>query len=241
MNVTLVGFMGTGKSSVGRRLAKRLGWHFVDLDSVIEGIAGKPVPRIFADHGEAVFRRLEKRAIRRTVRADNQVIATGGGAFLDPQNQRMLKAVGPVICLTATPKAILERVRHTVASRPVLAHEPTHARIQMLIRLRDRLYAKADASVETTDASVDEVAERLWAMVSPWTCKSWQYLVKHGPKLSQRYGGKYIAVVDDRVVAVGSTHLEAYQSIRRPLPHGCEVGIYYVPLGEEPAIALTAA
>ena len=233
--------MGTGKSSVGKRLAKRLGWHFVDLDSVVEGIAGKPIPRIFAEHGEAVFRRLEWRAIRRTVRADNQVIATGGGAFLDPQNQRLLKAVGPVICLTATPKAVFDRVRHTIASRPVLSQGPAYARIQHLMQQRNPSYAKADATIETTDASVDDVAEQLWAMLSPWTCKSWQYLVKHGAKLTQRYGGKYIAVVDDRVVAAGSTHLEAYQGIRRPLPHGCEVGIYYVPLPEEPAVALAAA
>lgn len=241
MNITLVGFMGTGKSSVGRRLAKRLGWQFVDVDTVIESAAGKPVPKIFAEHGEAVFRRLEKRAIRRAIRQDNHVIATGGGAFLNPENRRMLRAVGPVICLSASPNAVLERVRPTLARRPLLSHGSPAARIQELLQQRGPVYAKADATIDTTDASIEEVTERIWAMLSPWTSKSWQYLVKHGAKLCHRYGGKYIAVVDDRVVAVGSTHLEAYQGIRRALPHGCDVGIYYVPLSEEPAIALAAA
>ena len=80
MNITLIGFMGTGKTTIGKRLAKRLGWRFVDIDQQIETSAKKPVPRIFAEHGEPVFRRLEERIIRRSVREDHQVIATGGGA-----------------------------------------------------------------------------------------------------------------------------------------------------------------
>ncbi|MBI3324065.1 MAG: shikimate kinase [Candidatus Omnitrophica bacterium] len=241
MNITLIGFMGTGKSSVGRRLAKQLGWQFVDVDAVIEAMAAKPIPAIFAEHGEAVFRRLEKRAIRRAIRQDNHVIATGGGAFLDPENRRLLRAIGPVICLSASPKAVLERVRPTLARRPLLSQGSPVARIQALLAQRGPSYAKADATIDTTDASIEEVTERIWAMLAPWTSKSWQCLVKHCSKLSQRYGGKYIAVVDDQVVAVGSTHLEAYQAIRRPLPASSEVGIYYVPTSEEPAMALAAA
>ena len=124
MNITLTGFMGTGKTAVGRLLAKRLGWRFVDIDSLIVASAKESVAKIFIEHGEAVFRRLENRAIRQVVRADQQVIATGGGAFVNPENRRLLRAGGPVICLTASPKVILQRVTPTLARRPMLATEP---------------------------------------------------------------------------------------------------------------------
>ena len=121
MNITLTGFMGTGKTAVGKRLAKRLGWRFVDVDSVIVASAKESVAKIFAEHGEAVFRRLEKRAIRRIAKGRQQVIATGGGAFVNPENQRLLRAVGPVICLTASPRVIVQRASPTLSSRPLLA------------------------------------------------------------------------------------------------------------------------
>ena len=95
MNITLIGFMGTGKTTVGKRLAKRLGWEFVDLDALIEARTGRAIADIFTQHGEPVFRRLEQRWIRRVARGDQQVIATGGGAFLDPENRRLLKSGGP--------------------------------------------------------------------------------------------------------------------------------------------------
>jgi len=239
MNITLTGFMGTGKSAVGKLLAKQLGWRFVDVDGVIEASAKKPIAEIFAEHGEAVFRRLENRAIRRVVRSDQQVIATGGGAFVNPENRRLLRAVGPVICLTANPKIILQRVSSTLAKRPMLAHVPSPlVRIQQLLAHRASPYAKADLMIDTSHLTIDEVATRIWDEIGPWMSRSWQYLLKHSAKLAMRYGGKYIAVLDDRIVAVGTTQLQAYQRIARPVPPTCEVGIYYVPLPEESAIAL---
>ena len=238
MNITLTGFMGTGKTVVGSRLAKRLGWRFVDLDTLIEASAKKPVARIFAEHGEVVFRRMEKRAIHRVARGDQQVIATGGGAFVDPENRRILRALGPVMCLTAQPKVILQRVSPTVSSRPLLAGGPPLAQIQRLLHQRAVAYAKADFTIDTSALSVDEVVERLWAQIGPSISKSWHYLLKNGEKLTQRYGGKYIAVLDDRIVAAGATQLEAYQRIAKPVSPRCEVGIYYIPLPEEPALVL---
>lgn len=239
MNITLTGFMGTGKTAVGKRLAKQLGWKFVDLDALIVASTGKPVPSIFAEHGEPVFRRLETRMIRRVTRGHEQVIATGGGAFVNPENRRLLRAVGPVICLTAGPKVILQRITLTLANRPMLATAPSPlARIQQLLAQRTSAYAQADLTIDTSHLSLEEVAERVWEEIGPWLSRSWQYLVKHGPKLTQRYGGKYIVVLDDRIVATGATQLEAYQHLAKPVPREREVGIYYVPLPEESAIAL---
>jgi len=237
MNIVLTGFMGTGKTAVGKRLAQQLGWSFVDLDALIEAAAKKSVAKIFAEHGEAVFRRLEHRAILRVMGRDQQVIATGGGAFVDPKNRRLLKAMGPVIGLTAHPKSVLQRVGATAATRPLLASQPALSRIQQLMTQRAPAYAKVDWTIDTTRLDLDEVVARIWDHLGPWVSKSWQYLLKHGDKLTQRYGGKYIAVLDDRIVATGATQLEAYQAIRCPVPAHCEVGIYYIPLpGTSPVV-----
>jgi len=237
MNITLVGFMGTGKTTVGKRLAKQLGWRFVDVDACIQSRTRKPISQIFAEHGEAVFRRLEQREIQRVVHGNEQVITTGGGAYVNPGNRRLLRATGPVICLTAVPKVILQRVRATIASRPMLARAPsTMGRIQRLMRARAPAYAKADLSLDTSGLTVEEVVGRIWLQIGPWISKSWRYLLTHNESLAQRYAGKYIAVLDDRIVGVGNSHLEAYQAIRRRIPAECEVGIYYLPLPVETAV-----
>ena len=239
MNITLTGFMGTGKTVVGRRLAKRLGWRFVDVDELIESVAKKSIPKIFTDHGEAVFRRLEQRAVHRAVKVDPAVIATGGGAFIDPENRRLLKACGPVVCLSAHPREILQRIRAALPTRPLLAGEPTLSRIEHLLAQRATGYAKADLTIDTTGLSVEQIAERIWDEIGPWISKSWEYLRKHSRQLGQRYGGKYVVVMNDRIVASGATQFDAYQRVRQPVPPECEVGIYYIPLPEESAVALS--
>jgi shikimate kinase len=238
MNITLTGFMGSGKTTVGRRLAKRLGWTFVDIDERITSGAGTSVARIFAEHGEPVFRRMERREIVRAARGHEQVIATGGGAFVDPGNRALLKAAGTTIALTADPKVIYERVKPTIAARPLLALDPSPARIRQLMEQRAAAYAKADITIETTGLSVDEIVERIWDAVRPGICTSWQYLLKHSGQLAQRYGGKYVVVCNGRIIAVGDTQLKAYQAIRRPVAADREVGIYYVPLPDEAPLAL---
>lgn len=250
MNVIVTGFMGTGKTTVGRRLAKRLGWRFVDVDALIEAGAGKSVAQIFAEHGEGVFRRMERRTILRVIRAPHQVIATGGGAFVDAQNRARLRVSGPVICLTARPRTILARVGPRLSARPLLrgAASPL-ARIRMLLTQRARSYAQADLTIDTSALSIDEVVERLWSTLSPCLCRGWQYLQDHSKALAHRYGGKYIVVVDGRIIASGDTQLEAYQNARRHheprgkrgaprLSRQQETGIYYIPLPEEALTAL---
>jgi shikimate kinase len=238
MNIILTGFMGTGKSTVGKRLAKRLGWAFVDVDREIEERAGMPIARIFSERGEPVFRRLERRAISRVAKGTEQVIATGGGAFMNPESRAKLRAAGPVICLTAKPQVILARVGKRAETRPLLGG-PTSplARIRTLLARRAAAYAEADLTVDTSTLSIDEVVERIWDIVSSSLCQSWRYFLDHVEKLSERYGGKYVVVAQDRVLASGDTQLEAYRHAGRRLAHK-DAGIYYIPLPEESPTAL---
>ena len=196
-----------------------------------------PIARIFVARGEAVFRRLERRFINRVIHDSEQVVATGGGAVTDPQNRARLRASGPVICLTAKPHAIFQRVGRKVATRPLLAgsSDPL-ARIRTLLNRRASAYAQADLTIDTSSLSVDEVVSRIWEKISPCLCKSWQYLLEHAGELSQRYGGQYIVVVENRIVGCGQTQLEAYQKAR--LVKRQDAGIYYIPLPEESLTAL---
>ena len=239
MNVILTGFMGTGKTVVGRRLAKRLGWRFVDVDELIEAGAGMPIADIFSKRGEAVFRRLERRHITRVTRGRHQVIATGGGAFADPENRRCLQACGIVVCLTARPRAILARVGRRIAVRPMLSGSANPlARVRVLLAQRAKAYAQADLTLKTSDLSVEEVVEQLWRHCSACVCPSWQYLLDHVDVLSPRYAGQYVAILGRRIVASGATQLEAYQKIPRRLARQSDTGIYYIPRPQESVMAL---
>lgn len=238
MNITLTGFMGTGKTTVGKELARRLDWTFVDTDRLIESSAGKSIPAIFSQHGEAVFRRLEQRAIAQVTRNDEQVIATGGGAFVDPRNRSRLRAMGPVVCLTATPKTILQRVGPSLARRPMLHDGKPTERIQQLLRQRAAAYSKADLLIDTSRLTIEGIVERIWEVLGPWIPRSWCYLVRHTERLCQRYGGRYVVVMDDRIVSVGATQLQAFRGIRGSPPPDREVGIYYIPSSQESPIAL---
>src|SRR5439155_1592138 len=118
--VILTGFMATGKTEVGRRLARRLGRPFVDIDGLVEAASGKKVAELFASDGEARFRQLERAAVAEACLVPEAVIATGGGTLLDPENRRRLAASGPIVCLAASPEEILRRVGDP-GSRPLLA------------------------------------------------------------------------------------------------------------------------
>ena len=157
--IVLTGFMCTGKSEVGRRLAKRLGRPFVDTDQLVEARAGTSVAAIFSDDGEAVFRALEREAVlAATARAD-AVIAVGGGAILDPVNVERLRAVGVVVCLSADAATITRRVGD-VARRPLLAGGDSRAAVERLLAERGPAYQRAaDVTVDTSDRNVGEVVE----------------------------------------------------------------------------------
>ena len=168
--VILAGFMGTGKTEVGRRLARSLGWTFVDTDALVESAAGRSVSALFAEEGEPVFRAREREAVAQACTLNATVVAVGGGALLDPENRRRLLAAGPVVCLRASPRELVRRLG-TARDRPLLNGDGTAseqerlARIESLLAERAPVYALATHAVDTDGLSLDEVAARVQALV----------------------------------------------------------------------------
>ncbi len=163
-NIALTGFMAVGKTVVGRRLARRLEWRFVDLDRAIEETAGMKVQEIFKRKGEAFFRELEKQKLNEILRQERQVIATGGGAVLDEENLRLLKEKSLLIYLTATPQTLLRRSGGG-SGRPLLEGGDGKRRIEELLSRREKSYAQAHASIDTDSLSVEDVVERIMQVV----------------------------------------------------------------------------
>lgn len=160
----LIGFMGAGKSSVGRIVARRLGAEFVDLDVRIESAAGRSVREIFASQGEEVFREMEKDAIREAVSVPGRVVAAGGGAFLDPGNRALLAGYAPVVFLDVSPETVIARLSRD-ASRPLLQGGDREARVRDLMARRRSSYAEADVTVDTDSLTVLQVAGRVLALL----------------------------------------------------------------------------
>ena len=157
----LVGFMGTGKSVVGKLLAERLGRPFLDLDRKIERVAGRAVAQIFEGEGEAGFRKREREMVREAAALEGHVVATGGGVMMDDENIRLLKGSGWLVCLTASPDVILRRTSAALQNRPLLGGGEPRERIEALLKLRAPFYAKADVAVDTSDRPVKEIVEEV--------------------------------------------------------------------------------
>jgi shikimate kinase len=149
-SLVLVGMMGAGKSSVGRRLAARLGIPFVDADTEIENAAGMTIPEIFAKHGEAYFRAGEARVIARLLDQGPQVLATGGGAVMDPQTRAMIAEKGISIWLKADIDILLKRTKRR-------NDRPLAERIKDLLPVREPLYAQSDVIVQSRDEPHDTI------------------------------------------------------------------------------------
>lgn len=160
MKIVLTGFMGTGKSVVGRRLAERLALPFIDLDDVIEASAHMTIPEIFASEGESGFRRREREIITRMANRGSCVLATGGGAVLDPENLRNLKTGAVLVCLTADPAVVLHRLKDD-AGRPLLQSPDRLTRICELLEQRAAAYAQADLTIDTSTADVEKIVDRI--------------------------------------------------------------------------------
>ena len=159
-NIVLIGFMGTGKTSVGRLVAKKLGRDFIDVDERIEKEQNRKISEIFEKDGEAAFRRLEKAAISQVASSSNAVITTGGGAVLDADNVSALKQSGLLVCLSASPETIFERVKRS-SHRPLLKGNDRMAEIKKLLAVRKPFYEKADMKLETDGLSSEKVAQLL--------------------------------------------------------------------------------
>jgi shikimate kinase len=162
--IVLVGLMGAGKTSIGRRLAEKMNLHFVDADHEIERAAGKSIPDIFAEHGEAHFRDGERKVIARLLENGKQVLATGGGAFMNEDTRSAIKQHAISIWLKADLQLLLKRVGKR-GGRPLLENNDPAEVLQSLIDKRYPVYAEADITVESADvqhtAMVNEVIHAL--------------------------------------------------------------------------------
>lgn len=163
-SIVLVGLMGAGKTTVGRRLAQKLGLPFVDADTEIERAAGETIPEIFERHGEAVFRDGERRVIARLLEAGPQVLATGGGAFMDETTRAQIAEHGISIWLRADLDVLMRRVARR-SNRPLLKQGDPRRVMERLIAERYPVYAGADITVDSLEgpheAVVDDVVARI--------------------------------------------------------------------------------
>jgi len=159
-NIYLVGFMATGKSAAGKEFARKKKLRFLDLDELIELRERRTISDIFAKDGEPCFRRIEKRTLKEVAREQGFVVACGGGIVIDPENIRIMKDSGKVICLQATPEVILKRASGC-AHRPLLNVSDPGKQIELLLKLRAPYYARADKTINTSKLTVEQVVEKI--------------------------------------------------------------------------------
>lgn len=165
-NIVLIGFMGTGKSTVGSKVAGRLKRKFVDMDREIERIVGMTVSEIFKRYGEIRFRSEEKLMAQKLAREAGLVIAAGGGVVLDPVNMERLSQNGIIICLKAVPNDIYHRVNRKKGTRPLLRKGMDLEDIEEMLKARESLYAQADYQVSTSGKSPEQVATEIIKLIN---------------------------------------------------------------------------
>ena len=167
-NIILIGFMGTGKSVVGKLLAKKLNRDFVELDDIIDAKEKMSIKDIFEKKLEPYFRQVEKEVIKEASQLKNKVISAGGGAIVDEENFKNLKNSGVLICLKASPEVILKRTKD-IKTRPLLNVPNPKKRIKELLKKRESSYNKADYSIETDSLSIDEIVSKIIAVLPRYT------------------------------------------------------------------------
>lgn len=166
-NIILIGFMGTGKTAVGKRLASILDKSFYDTDHEVENVTGMSISQLFNRHGEVRFRSEENLAIQRLSQKENCIIATGGGIILNQGNIEFLAKKGVIICLTARPEIIYERVKRR-NNRPLLKKGNLYDTITNLLKEREELYKRADFYIDTSDLDFHEIIERILAFLEEY-------------------------------------------------------------------------
>ena len=159
-NIYLVGFMGTGKTHIGKEFAKKKKRRFIDLDDLIEFREKRRIRDIFAQDGEPYFRRVERAALKEVAREKEFVVACGGGIVIDPENIGIMKNTGVIICLSASAEVILKRTSGS-ADRPLLNVAKPKKQIELLLKMRAPYYAQADKTINTTQLSPKEVVGRI--------------------------------------------------------------------------------
>lgn len=169
MNIILIGFRGTGKTTIGRILAQRLGKGFIDADEFLEQKEGKTIKDIFAEGGEKLFRKIETKIIAKLCILDDKVIATGGGVILNEENVRMLKKNGIMILLDADANTIHKRIRddsNIQQKRPSLTNHDAYQEIEYLLEYRKPFYDKvADFVLNTSHISTQDATDKILAFI----------------------------------------------------------------------------
>ena len=160
VNLALIGFMGTGKTSVGRFVAEQLHFDYLDTDELIQSRTGRSITDIFKTDGEPAFRALERQVVNELASRKNTVIATGGGLPTNPANLDSLKTHALVVCLWASPEKIWERVKNQT-HRPLLHDPDPQKKIRDLLAAREQFYKQADVLVNTDIRSAREVAQQV--------------------------------------------------------------------------------
>ncbi|MEZ6101917.1 MAG: shikimate kinase [Pirellulaceae bacterium] len=167
MQIFLIGYRATGKSTVAQALAKSLRWHWVDTDVLIEETAGSSIKHIFSERGESGFRELEAKILEEVVQGDHRIVALGGGAVVRETNRQMLQDRGPVVWLTASVDAIVDRVRADAMSnsrRPALTSLGDREEVSRVLQQRLPIYQQcATLVVDTEGKSPDMIAEEILA------------------------------------------------------------------------------
>lgn len=215
MNIVLTGFMGTGKSSIGKLLSCKLGLKFVDTDALIEEQEGISINRIFEKHGEKYFRAIERKTVAGVSAKDNCVIATGGGVVLDGENMANLRKNGVIICLRARPEVIHARITPQ-DTRPLLKVSDPAAAIKEKLEERSPFY-KGDLKLDTSDISPEDAADRIAAFTDQSNAQSYRIPVELGADsydihigcgllthldqlLGEKFGGARVMVVTNPTV-----------------------------------------
>jgi shikimate kinase len=160
VNIALIGFMGTGKTSVGRLVAEQLHFDYLDTDDIIQSRTGRTITDIFSTDGEAAFRKMEQELVAELAARTKTVIATGGGLPTNPKNLASLKTHALVVCLWASPEKIWERVKNQT-HRPLLHDADPQKKIRELLAAREPFYRQADVLLNTELRSVREVTQQV--------------------------------------------------------------------------------
>ena len=209
-NIVITGFMGTGKTAVGRAVAKLLQRGFVDTDEKIETATGKKVSEIFARDGQQAFRRMEHTVCRELSIRQGLVIATGGGTLINHENRELMMKNGTIICLTASAEEIVRRLGHTDTSkRPLLNASDLQGTIEMLLQARSETYRSFQWLIDTTNLSIKEATDRVISIAQertiPVRYPGGKYEIRIGAGLLDSMGGILKTEVTGRVAIVTNT------------------------------------
>ncbi len=162
-NIILTGFMGTGKTTVGRIVARELGRPFIDTDELIVAKTGLTITQLFADHGEGYFRRLESETLGKLTTSSGRIIATGGGSLLDAAMVERVSQSGLIFCLTATPEILMRRLEDNI-SRPLLSGGEDRRGLDALLAERESAYQRLPNHLDTSKLGPDDVAAKIIGM-----------------------------------------------------------------------------